>query len=129
MLRLSCALTHSLGQGEFIREQVREVRETKKVALSMEGGGRPEGPRVDIDEASIDAKDLRVAQLEELTEHQSFELTWRPVSLPEQMMGMRYSEFKTVLCLPTAKKMGRITTHLLTDMTSASKKMLMITTL
>ena len=105
------------------------MREPKKVALSMKGGRRPEGPCVDIDVASIDAEDLRVAQLEELTEHQSFELTRRPVSLPEQMMGMSYSEVKTALRLPTAKKMGRITTHLLTDMTSASKKMLMITTL
>ena len=105
------------------------MREPKKVALSMEGGRAPKGSGVDIDVASVDAEDLGVAQLEDLPEHQSFELTRRPVSLPEQMMGMRYSDIRTFRCLPTAKKMGRITTHLLTDITSASRKMLMITTL
>ena len=95
----------------------------------MEDGGRPERSRVDIDEASVDSEDLRVAQLEELAEHQSFELSRWPVPLPEQVVGMSYSDVKSSFQLPTAKKIGRITTHLVTDMTSASKKMLMITTL
>jgi len=72
----------------LIIEHILDLRKTEEVALSMQGSGSPERPGPSVYVPGVDAKELRVAKLEDLLRDSPFELVWGQVSVSVQAVPM-----------------------------------------